>query len=75
MEAQKYRCYYAACGYSKFKKVKGQYVYHLEHTIPLSRVEHSPRHDINYVVLACPECNIRKGAKLPHEFFEGGRLF
>lgn len=75
LKSQKFKCYYAACGYAKFERVNGQYVYHIEHTIPLSRTEHNPRHDINFVVLSCPECNMRKGSKLPHEFFEGGRLF
>lgn len=75
LRAQRHRCYYAACGHAKFKKVKGKYIYHLEHTIPLSRTEEGPRHDINYVVLACPSCNLSKGSKLPHEFGEGGRLF
>ncbi|HEY4032727.1 MAG TPA: HNH endonuclease [Ktedonobacteraceae bacterium] len=75
LKAQKYRCYYAACGHAKFEKKNGKYVYHLEHTIPVSRTEHNPRHDINYVVLSCPSCNLSKGAKLPHEFGEGGRLF
>lgn len=75
LKAQKYRCYYASCGHAKFEKKNGKYVYHLEHTIPLSRAEHNPRHDASYVVLACPHCNLRKKDKLPHEFFEGGRLF
>lgn len=75
LKAQRYRCYYAACGHAKFEKRNGRYVFHLEHTIPTSRTEAGPRHDINYVVLACPSCNMKKGTKLPHEFFEGGRLF
>lgn len=75
LKAQKYRCYYASCNHAKFEKKNGKYIYHLEHTIPLSRTEHNPRHDVNYVVLACPACNQRKHNKLPHEFFEGGRLF
>lgn len=72
MKAQRCRCYYC---FNKFKKIKGQYVYHLEHTIPVSRLDASPRHDENFVVLACPVCNIKKGAKLPSEWSEGGRLF
>lgn len=75
LKAQRYRCYYAACGHAKFERVNGEYVYHLEHTIPISRTESQPRHDVNYVVLACPACNLKKHNKLPHEFFEGGRLF
>lgn len=75
LKAQRYRCYYAACGHAKFQRVNGQYVYHLEHTIPLSRTEAAPRHDINYVVLACPFCNMSKKDKLPSEWPQGGRLF
>lgn len=72
LKAQQYKCYY--CG-AKFVRRDGKYAYHLEHTIPLSRLESHPRHDINYVVLACPPCNFKKNNRLPHEFFEGGRLF
>lgn len=75
LKAQRYRCYYASCGHSKFEKKDGHYIFHLEHTIPLSRLEENPRHDINYVVLSCAACNLKKSNKLPHEFFEGGRLF
>lgn len=75
LKAQKYRCYYAMCGHAKFQKVNGKYIFHLEHTIPLSRPEAGPRHDVDYVVLSCPSCNLRKNNKLPHEFWEGGRLF
>ena|SRR5260221_8547948 len=75
LKAQHYRCYYAACGFAKFEKKNGKYIFHLEHTIPTSRTEYSPRHDINYVVLSCPDCNLKKSNKLPSEFFEGGRLF
>lgn len=75
LKAQQYRCYYAACGFTKFQKVKGKYIYYIEHTIPISRTEAGPRHDVNFVVLACPSCNMKKHDKVPHEFFEGGRLF
>ncbi len=74
LRLQHYRCYYTACGHMPFEKRNGRYIFHLEHTIPVSRTEHNPRHDINYVVLACPSCNLKKNNKLPHEFFEGGRL-
>lgn len=74
---QKGRCYYAACGYAKFKKIKGKYVFHVEHTYPLSRVVGSaiPANSIDYLVLACPTCNISKGNKFPWEWVEGGRMF
>lgn len=74
LKRQNYRCYYAACGFAKFQKVNGRYIYHIEHTIPLSRAEALPRNDISHIVLACSACNLSKGTKLPHEWFEGGRL-
>ena len=76
LKRQRYRCYYAACGYSKFQKKNGKYIFHIEHTFPLSRVAGSdiPANDMSYLVLACPHCNASKHNKLPHEFYEGGRL-
>lgn len=74
LKRQRYQCYYAACGFAKFEKKNGQYVYHIEHTIPLSRTEAGPRNEISHIVLACPSCNLQKGAKLPHEWPEGGKL-
>jgi hypothetical protein len=77
LKRQKYRCYYAACGHAKFKKEDGKYLYHIEHTFPISRVGDSdiPANDISYLVLACPACNMSKGDKFPWEWIEGGRLF
>lgn len=75
LKQQHYCCYYAKCGFSKFPKVNGRYVFEIEHTIPVSRTEASPRHDINHVVLSCIACNRSKRNKLPHEWPEGGRLF
>lgn len=72
LELQRFRCYYC---HDKFEMKGSRYVFHLEHTIPISRIEHNPRHDINYVVLSCPTCNLKKWNKLPHEWPEGGRLF
>lgn len=76
LKRQKYRCYYTACGHAKFKKIKGRYVYHIDHTFPLSRVAGSdiPANDISYLVLTCPDCNLSKGDKFPWEWPEGGRL-
>jgi hypothetical protein len=76
LKAQKYRCYYEACGHAKFEKKDGRYVYHVDHTYPLSRVAGTdiPANDISYLVLACPSCNKKKHAKFPWEWFEGGRL-
>lgn len=71
LRAQRFRCYYC---HDRFERRNGRYVYHLDHTIPLSRPEYGPRHDMSYTVLACPTCNLKKGNKLPHEWPEGGRL-
>lgn len=77
LKRQRYHCYYAACGFAKFKKHNGRYIYHIDHTFPLSRVAGTdiPANDISYLVLACPSCNLQKHNKYPHEWFEGGRLF
>lgn len=74
LKRQKYKCYYAACGHAKFGKVNGQYVYHVEHIVPVSRTDEQPRNDIDNIVLACPSCNLKKGTKRPHEWVDGGRL-
>ncbi len=76
LRRQKYRCYYAACGFSTFKKRDGGYVYHVDHTFPLSRVAGTniPANTIDYLVLACPTCNLSKHDKFPWEWPEGGRL-
>jgi len=76
LKRQKYRCYYAACSFSKFPKVNGRYFYHVEHTFPLSRIAGTdiPGNDMGYIVLSCKDCNERKGKKFPWEFLEGGRL-
>jgi len=64
VERQKARCYYC--------KVKLGKVYHADHIVPLSR---GGTNDISNIVLACPTCNLRKGAKLPSEWDgSGGRL-
>lgn len=77
LKRQQFRCYYAACGYSRFERVDCKYVYHIEHTYPISRAVGTdiPANDISFIVLACPSCNQSKKDKLPHEWPEGGRLF
>lgn len=72
LRLQRFQCYYCS---TRFAKRNGKYLYHIEHTIPLSRTEASPRHDMSFTVLACPHCNQRKHNKLPHEWPDGGRLF
>lgn len=76
LKRQKYHCYYAACGYSKFPKANGKYVFHIDHTYPISRVAGSdiPANDMSYLVLTCPSCNLSKGDKFPWEWIEGGKL-
>ncbi len=75
LKRQHYRCYYAACGFSKFEKRNGQYIYHIDHTFPLARANgNEPINDISYLVLACPTCNMSKGSKYPWEWGKGGRL-
>jgi hypothetical protein len=80
LKRQHYRCYYAACGFSKFPRIRknGQwkYAYHVEHTFPLSRVAGTdiPANDMGYLVLSCKACNRRKGKRFPWEWPEGGRL-
>lgn len=73
LKAQNYACYY--CFRMFLKRADGTYIYHLDHTVPISRTDFIPRNDANYVVLACPHCNQCKNDKLPHEWYEGGRLF
>lgn len=61
---QKGKCYYCQ------KKVAwGQH--HIDHVVPLSR---GGSNDISNLVATCPHCNLSKHDKLPHEFFQGGRL-
>jgi len=80
LKRQKYRCYYAACGYAKFKRVKEngrwKYLYHVDHTFPLSRVAGTdiPANDMSYLVLACDHCNESKRNRFPWEWPEGNRL-
>lgn len=73
LKRQKYRCYYCS---TQFKKSKGRYIYHVDHTFPISRVAGTdiPANDISYLVLACPTCNTSKGDSFPWEFAKGGKL-
>jgi hypothetical protein len=73
LKRQRHKCYYCQ---KHFQKVKGQYIFHIEHTFPLSRVAGTdiPANSIDYIVLACPTCNLSKGNKFPWEWDLGGRL-
>lgn len=59
---QKGKCYWCS------KKLT---TYHVDHIVPLTR---NGSNAPDNLVIACPTCNKRKGNKLPHEFYEGGRL-
>jgi len=72
LQRQRFCCYYCS---SKFERVKGKYIYHVDHTFPLSRASgDAPINSIDYLVLACPTCNLKKGTKYPWEWHEGGKL-
>lgn len=73
LKRQRHKCYYCS---KRFQRVKGKYIYHIDHTFPLSRVAGTdiPANDISYLVLTCPTCNISKHDRFPWEFPEGGRL-
>lgn len=60
---QKGRCYYCHAPVGD--------IYEVDHVIPRSRQGTS--HPEN-LVIACPDCNQKKGNKMPHEWTEGGRL-
>lgn len=62
LKRQKSRCYYCGCKLEK---------YHIEHVVPLSRGG-SDRPENK--VLSCPECNLKKSDKAPHEWDHGGQL-
>ena len=69
LQNQKCRCYYCS---TKFER---RYIYHVDHTFPLSKASgNDPVNSISYLVLTCPECNIKKSGRYPHEFPEGGKL-
>lgn len=73
LKRQCHKCYYCQ---KRLQKVKGKYIYHIEHTFPLSRVAGTdiPANSIDYLVVACPACNLSKHDKFPWEWPEGGRL-
>lgn len=54
---QRERCWYCE------RKLHGNY--HIEHRIPLVR---GGSNDLSNIVLACPECNMSKHDKMPHEW-------
>lgn len=64
-ESQKKICYWCGVGCENG--------YHVDHYHPLSK---GGKHEIENLVIACEECNLRKNAKDPYEFAaEVGRLF
>lgn len=62
-DRQKGRCYW--CGSNVGD------TYDVDHVVPLSR---GGTDWPDNLVIACPTCNKKKNAKLPHEWVEGGRL-
>lgn len=62
LKRQRCKCYYCGCKLDK---------YHVDHVIPLSR---GGSDGAENKVLACPDCNLSKGSKLPSEWAKGGRL-
>lgn len=68
LKRQKHKCYYCQ---KRLQKQKGRYVYHVDHIVPLSK---GGSNDISNLVIACPFCNDSKGAKLLHDWHQGGRL-
>lgn len=62
-DGQKGRCWWCR------KKFMGS-AFHVDHVIPLAR---GGTNDAKNICIACPACNVKKGAKLPSEF--AGRLF
>lgn len=65
-DRQDSKCYW--CG----KKLgKAKHEYHVDHVIPLVR---GGSNNPDNLVIACPHCNQSKHDKLPHEWFQGGRL-
>lgn len=61
LEQYKYKCYY--CNSSIKHKEKNSY--HIDHYIPISK---GGNNDTSNLVIACPSCNLSKGAKDPHIF-------
>jgi len=61
LQLQDGKCWWCGCALIE---------YHVDHVIPISKGgTNTPQN----IVCACPSCNLRKHAKLPHEF--AGRLF
>jgi len=60
-EGQNGRCWWCGC--------KLDDTYHIDHRIPLAR---GGSNDASNIVIACPTCNLSKGARLPQEW--NGRL-
>lgn len=63
LQRQKHKCYY--CMAKLYKE------WHPDHVVPLNR---GGSNDISNIVIACPECNMHKHDRLPHEWPKGNRL-
>lgn len=62
-KTQRGKCYYCKCEVGD--------KYHVDHVVPLARGGSNGPENL---VIACATCNTSKGAKLPHEWIQGGRL-
>ena len=65
-QRQREKCYYC-----HMKLGNGKNAYHVDHVFPL---HYGGSNGPENIVIACPTCNMRKGDKPLHEWFEGGRL-
>src|SRR6266478_5013751 len=63
LKRQRNQCYWCNCTLDN--------TYHVDHVVPLARGGSNFPENI---VIACPHCNQSRGAKLPSEWPEGGRL-
>jgi len=62
MKSQEERCWYCQCEIDP-------YCWHTDHRVPLSR---GGKNIPGNIVITCPECNLKKWARYPHEM--GWRL-
>ena len=63
VERDGFICYYCGCN------CRGNY--HIDHKIPISRIEYNPfrrKHEPENMVVACIDCNLKKGNSTPEEF-------
>lgn len=69
LKRQKGKCHYCDCKMTAKPHLPNSQT--VEHVVPVTR---DGRNAPDNIVIACRTCNFSKGAKLPHEWPEGGRL-